>query len=92
MAEKKTGYYFDGSITKQGPMEYTEDDLVLTEAINTSRTVATLERQVDLYAQEVEAIKKSARHTKIAAIVSAIISFISVIATIICAIITNTCG
>ena len=89
MADKKMGSYLDENITKHLPIEYTDDDLAFTETINTSRTVAALEKQVALYEKEIEAIKKSTRITKWAAIASAIISVISVAATIICTIISQ---
>ena len=89
MAVKKMGSYFDEHITKQMPVEYTEDDLELTNAINTSRTVAALEKQVALYEKEVEEIKRTTRITKWAAIVSAIIGAISIVATVASAVIST---
>lgn len=89
MAERKIGHYLDGSVTKSILVEYTDDDLVLTEAINASKTVTALEKQIALYAQEIETMKKSVQTTKRTAIVTAIVSILSIIATIICTVISN---
>ena len=84
MATKKMGSYFDEHITKCAPTEYTDDDIALTEAINTSRTVAALEKQVALYEKEIESVKRTTRITKWSAIASAIIGVLSILATIVC--------
>lgn len=62
MNSKKQGCYFNESITHCGPISYS-DDHAFTKAINTSRTVAALERQITLYEKEVESIKISTRDT-----------------------------
>ena len=86
MNSKKQGCYIDESLTRCGPISYSNDDLALTEAINTSRNMAALERQIELYAKEIESNKKSTRVANCIAIISALISLGSLITTIIFAV------
>lgn len=83
MADKKRGSYFNEHITKCPEIEYTDDDLSLTQAINTSRSVAALERQVKLYEEEIATVKRSVCIAMCSAIASAVIGIGTVVVTLI---------
>ena len=75
----KTGHYVDEYGTKVGILDYSEADIKITEIINSSKTIAELKRQNDLYEKEIKGSKCREKWTLIIAGISAVISAISLL-------------
>ena len=85
-----SGSYIDEYGTKHTPVQITEDDKSVTEIINSSKTVATMEkqseqlkRQNDLYEKEIKELRRTGTITMWAAIIAAAAAVLAAILPII---------
>lgn len=81
----KTGRYIDENGTISGAISFSDEDKLVTELVNSSKTAAELRKQNELYEKELKIIRRNGTITKWAAIIAAIFAVVSAIAPIILA-------
>ncbi len=75
----KSASYIDEYQTKTILSGVTEEDLRLTETINSSRNIAIMQRQNELYEKEIKELRRTGTITMWAAIIAAISAIVATV-------------